>query len=196
MRTLVVLFVSACGMAALSGQTTGSTTGDSTQQKAPPAKSATSSKSASGGKIILDDKSVPAGKTAPAKKSGTATKAGAGAATAKKEAPAKIEGMEVARGAKGFLGVQVVDGRFKINFYDEKKKPMKPDVARAALRWDPKYKVGVERVVLTPTGENALSSERFIRPPYNFKLFVTLIKEAADGAEDPAGETYTIDFKQ
>lgn len=125
-----------------------------------------------------------------------AGKAAPGAKGAKKdEPPPKIEGMEVSRGDKGFLGVQIVDGRFKINFYDAKKKPMQPDVVRAVLRWDPKYKVGQERVVLNPGGENFLTSERFIRPPYNFRLYMTLLKDAAAG-EDPVGETHVIDFRQ
>ncbi|MDO8540137.1 MAG: hypothetical protein Q7S40_06800 [Opitutaceae bacterium] len=127
------------------------------------------------------------GKSAPGK--------AAPKADAKKDEPGKIEGLEVSRGDKGFLGVQVVDGRFKLNFYDMKKKPAKPDVVRAVLRWDPKYKVGMERVVLNPGAENSLTAERFIRPPYNFKLFITLLKDAA-GGEDPVGESYTIDFRQ
>ncbi len=156
---------------------------------------------------------APAGKSAaaPATGSSTATKAGtatkaatpaAGAAKApakKAEAVPKIEGMEIARGAKGFLGLQLVGGTFKLSFYDMKKKPVAPDVARAMLRWDPKGKVGQERLVLNRDGM-ALSSPRPVRPPYVFKLFITLIPEGAatgDGAEaaTPAGETIVVDFK-
>ncbi len=117
------------------------------------------------------------------------------AGAAKKEEPAKIEGMEVSRGEKGYLGIQIVDGRFKIKFYDLKKKQMQPDVARAILRWDPKYKVGTERVLLTPGPENTLTSERFIRPPYNFRIFMLLQKEAPEG-DDAVGESLIIDFRQ
>ena len=126
----------------------------------------------------------------PKGKDGKAAKKSA----AEKKEP-KIEGLEISRGEKGFLGIEVADGKFKLNFYDKEKEPMKPDVARAALRWDPKYKVGMERVVLTPGAENVLTSERFIRPPYNFKLFIVLVNDTAAG-EDPVGETYTIDFRQ
>lgn len=193
MRTWVALFISACVVGGVLGQSTPATPGsESTAPKSPPPKSGTANKSS--GKIILDDKPATGGKTA-AGKTAPGGKA-APSAEKKKEEPAKIEGMEILRGTKGFLGVQVAEGRFKINFYDAKKKPTKPDVARAALRWDPKYKVGMERVVLTPTGENALSSERFIRPPYNFKLFITLLKDASGDGEDPVGESYTVDFKQ
>lgn len=123
-------------------------------------------------------------------------------AAAKREAPkaaepAKIEGIEVARGAAGFLGVAMVGNTFKITFYDAKKKPISADVARAVLRWDPKYKVGSERVVLNRTEDGkALASSRNIRPPHVFKLYITLIKDAGEGeAAEGAGETHVIDFR-
>jgi hypothetical protein len=120
----------------------------------------------------------------------------------KKNAPAKkteetpkIEGMEVARGGGGFLGVAIAGGMFKITFYDAKKKPVEADVVRAALRWDPKYKVGMERVVLNLSDDKkSLTAPKNIRPPYMFKLFITLLKDAGAG-EDAAGESYTIDFR-
>lgn len=129
-----------------------------------------------------------------AKKAETAKKA---PEPKKKEEP-KIEGITVSRGERGFIGVEIVNSTFKITFYDTKKKKIAPDVARAALRWDPKYKVGSERLVLNPDGDGkSLSSPKSIRPPYNFKLFITLIKEAKEATEsqDVAGETHVIDFK-
>jgi hypothetical protein len=116
------------------------------------------------------------------------------AAEQKKEEP-KIEGVVVSRGEKGYMGVEIVGSSFKITFYDTKKKKIAPDVARAALRWDPKYKVGSERVVLNPDADGkSLSSPRSIRPPYTFKLFITLLKEATE-KEDAVGETHVIDFR-
>lgn len=114
----------------------------------------------------------------------------------KEEKVAKIEGVEIPRGEKGFLGIQIVDSAFKLSFYDEKKKPIAPDVDRAALRWDPKYKVGEERLVLTLGGDGkSLGSPKNIRPPYNFKLFITLVKDATEG-QSPLNETHVIDFRQ
>jgi len=117
----------------------------------------------------------------------------------KQKAPAppapKMEGTIIARGERGFIGVQMLGATFRINFYDAKKKPVAPDVARAVLRWDPKYKVGKERVVLNLTSDGkALASPRNIRPPHQFKLFITLLKEATE-AEEPVGETHVIDFR-
>jgi hypothetical protein len=139
----------------------------------------------------------PSDKGSTAPKATPGVKASPGGKAAKKEEPPKIDGMEVARPGKGFLGVQIANGGFKINFYDAEKKPVPPDVARALLRWDPKNKVGQERLVLNPGAPFALSNPKVIRPPYTFKLFITLLKEgAADGAESPVGESYVIDFRQ
>lgn len=143
---------------------------------------------------------APAPKTnMPAPAPAASTKKAPAPAPAKKkeEPPGKIEGMEIARGDKGFLGLQIVNGTFKLSFYDTKKKPIAPDVTRAALRWDPRNRVGQERAVLTADGSNALTSAKNIRPPYSFKLFITLLKDAGgENADAPAGETLVVDFRQ
>jgi outer membrane biosynthesis protein TonB len=136
---------------------------------------------------------LPAEKAAQ-KKADDAKKKADDAKKKEKEEP-KIPGVVVERGQKGFMGVEIINGAFKITFYDQKRKKIAPDVARAALRWDAKYKVGQERLVLNPDADgNSLSSPKTIRPPYNFKLFITLVKEATESAE-PVGETHVIDFK-
>ena len=106
----------------------------------------------------------------------------------------KIEGVEVPRNGGGYLGVTIVDGTFRISFYDARKRPVPADVSRALLRWDPKYKQGQERVILNASADGrTLGSARAIRPPYLFRLFITLLKDA--GGSDEAGEGYVIDFK-
>jgi hypothetical protein len=143
------------------------------------------------------DEATPAKKTAAPGSTATTEKA-----PAPKSPPAtkenKIEGVEVARAGRGFLGVQIVNSTFKISFYDAKKKPVAPDVTRAVLRWDPKYKVGKERVVLNLSEDGkSLTSAKNIRPPYLFKLYITLLKDASDAPEaaEPVGETHVIDFR-
>lgn len=121
-----------------------------------------------------------------------AAKGAADKAGKKEEPPAKIEGMEIARGAKGFLGLQVASGTFKLSFYDEKKKPAKPDVVRATLRWNPSYRPNPEFFVLESGDGKTLSSPKTVRPPYNFKLFMSLFVE---GKEDPV-ESFVVDFRQ
>ncbi len=139
------------------------------------------------------NRTAPAAKSTLPAKNAPAAKAPAAKTVKKEEPPPKIEGITSPRG-KNFLGIQIVNGTFKRSFYDEKKKPMAADVSRAVLRWDPKYKVGKERLLLG-VGEDgkSLSSPKNIRPPYNFKLYITLLKDVSE-AEDPAGETFVIDF--
>ena len=102
----------------------------------------------------------------------------------------KIEGIEIPHG-KGFMGIQLVNGTFKLSFYDEKKKPTAADVTRAVLRWKVNYQPTDERAVLNPSGANALASPQVIRPPHTFKLNMTLIKGEGD---DAASEFMAIDF--
>jgi hypothetical protein len=114
------------------------------------------------------------------------------AAKKKEEKIGKIEGMEVAR-AEGFIGVQVVNGVFKIRTYDAKKKPVAANFTKIGLRWNVQYQKAPERTVLFPSGGvGEFSSEKVVKPPYAFKLFVTLIKGEGD---DAPVENYQIDFK-
>lgn len=144
-------------------------------------------------------KAGAATKTAPgaAATGATATKAtgakgAADKAGKKEEPPAKIEGMEIARGTKGFLGLHIVDGNFKLSFFDPKKKAVAPDVVRAVLRWTPNYKPGSEIYVLGPGSGKFLTVAKTVRPPYSFKLFMSLF---VDGNDEPV-ESYVLDFKQ
>lgn len=154
---------------------------------APAPKTLTAAEKAAIEKAKAAAKNAPAGKTAPDPK----------AKAKKEEPPAKIEGMEIKRGDRGFLGLQIVNSTFKLSFYDAKKKPMAPDVANAAFRWNVNYQKAPERTLLTPSG-NALVSEKTIRPPHNFKIFVTLFKQTGGGAEDAnaGAENFTVDFTQ
>ncbi len=114
----------------------------------------------------------------------------------KEDEMGKIEGVEVARGEKGYFGLQVVGGSFKLTFYNEKKKPTTGPFDRAALRWNPINKKGDERVVLLPDGSGqTFTAGSPVKPPYNFKVFVTLVKDATDG-QPAVNENYVVDFKQ
>lgn len=165
-------------------------------QTAPPPATSSGSRT----RIVLPDDppATKAGdKSATGKSADAAKKDGKAAPkSAKKEEP-KIEGLEIPRGGdRGFLGLQMVNSTFKLSFYDKAKKPMNVDAARAVVRWDPKYKVGQDRVVLNPSDDGkSLTSPKNIRPPHQFKLFITLLKSAAEDAEPTAGETFVVDFK-
>ncbi len=143
-----------------------------------------------GVKINLDDsiKSAPAGKVDPNK---PATKADAKKTDAKKkegEKP-KIEGIEIQRGDT-YMGIQLVNGTFKLSFYDAKKQPVPPDVTRAVLRWKNPNESLPQTDVLNPDGQ-ALASPKVIKPPHTFSLSIILFK--GEG-EDAKTENFTVDF--
>jgi hypothetical protein len=67
------------------------------------------------------------------------------------------------------------------------------DVARATARWPVKDKRGDERAVLNPNGDGTvLTSGTFVRPPFVFKLYLSLFVEGSNDAV----ESYVIDFRQ
>jgi hypothetical protein len=104
----------------------------------------------------------------------------------------KIDGMTIARGS-GYLGLAVVEGNFKLTFYNARKNPVAPDVSRAALRWPVTYKLGEERAVLNLAADGkSLTTGKFVRPPLTFKLYITLLTE---GADESAGESFVVDFR-
>lgn len=118
---------------------------------------------------------------------------------AKKNAPVTeeekegvITGLTLARPNGKFLGLEIVAGNWKLSFYDEKKQPTPLDVVRGNVRWVIQGKADNERTVLNPGADGrSLFGSRFVRPPYQFKLFLTLLK--GEGDEHP--ETYTLDFR-
>ncbi len=104
----------------------------------------------------------------------------------------KIDGMEIARG-EGFIGVQIVNGIFKLRAYNATKNPVAADFTKVALRWNVQYQKNPERTLLTPSeGVGTFASEKIVKPPYSFKLFITLIKGEGD---DAPVENFTVDFK-
>lgn len=124
------------------------------------------------------------GKTAPAVKK----------TDVKEEEMGKIEGTVLNRPNGKFLGLTLQDGKYKLTFYDDKKKPEKVDVTRATARWPNKHGPGDNRTVLNVAGDGtSLVGTQFVRGPYAFKLFLTLLK--GEGEAAVAVESYTVDFR-
>jgi hypothetical protein len=90
----------------------------------------------------------------------------------------------------GWLGLELKDSTFVLTFYNAKKKPVAADKSGAAMRWPVHYQPNDERTELLPTGDPAvLASDYTVRPPYSFKLHITLL-----GGDPNAVESYVIDF--
>lgn len=106
------------------------------------------------------------------------------------EAEPQLPGSVIARPGGGFLSLTVEGLHFKLSFYDEKKKPVDADAIRALARWDPP-RGGQERSVLNPSGDGkSLAGNVQVRPPYVFKVFITVI-----GADDKVLESHAVDFR-
>ena len=105
-----------------------------------------------------------------------------------------IEGQTIARANGKFLGLALRDGKFVLAFYDEKKKPEKADVTRATARWNDPQSPGYKRAVLNIEADGQkLAATTFVRPPYNFKVWMTLLQ--GEGDEAKAVESFVVDFR-
>lgn len=111
----------------------------------------------------------------------------------KKEAEPKIPGVTINRPNGTFLGLEVVGAKFKLSFYDKKKKPMAVDVTRATARWPNTRSstVAWNFTVLNPSGK-ALIGAKPALPPYAWNVYLTLLQGEGDSAK--AVETYTVPF--
>ena len=134
------------------------------------------------------NRSAPTVSPAPAKKDDKAAK--------KKEPQREVKGFEIPRPNGDYLGLEIVGNTFKATFYDKDKKPTTADVSSIALRWPVQYQPNPERTVLTPAGDGQyMTSEKSVRPPFHFRLYVTLLKTDAAG-QDQAVENYVVEFAQ
>ena len=132
----------------------------------------------------------PADPKAPATKPGDPK-----APVVKKEEPmGVIKGTEIKRANGTFLGLEVVGGRFKLSFYNAKKKPMGVDVTRANARW-PNKRSGTPseyRTVLNGSG-NALVGDGPVLAPLNFTVRLVLIQ--GEGEEGKVVESFVVPFQ-
>jgi hypothetical protein len=142
--------------------------------------------------VIQKPKPAPTAPGSTQKPQAGKTTQAAPVAPVKKQEELTIPGLVIPRKNGGFLGLVLENSNFKLSFYDKDKKPIAADVARAAAHWKVQYSIYEERVVLNPAPDGmALTSSKFIRPPYLFKLYLTLVTEG----DNPSSENFpAIDF--
>ena len=133
--------------------------------------------------LVLPMLAKPPAKPAPAVQGGTAKPEG-------EEPEATIPGVSAPRANGGFIGITVDASGFKLAFYDSKKKPVDCDVAHAAAHWKAHYTVVEQHCILNPSGDGKTLTSPPVRPPYNFKLYLTLLSE-----DDTAIQTFTLDIR-
>jgi len=104
-----------------------------------------------------------------------------------------IPGIVIERkSTQGYLGLELVDFKYKLTFYGEDKKPLKADFPRALFRWSKVNGSGSERYMLSAGSKHSvLTSPRNVHPPYNFRLFIVLL----DDEQETESETYVVWFR-
>lgn len=114
-------------------------------------------------------------------------------AKANNEESTTIPGIVIERKAeKGYLGLELVDFKYKLTFYDSEKKPRPADFSRALFRWSRVNRSGTERYMLSTGSESSvLTSPRNVKPPHNFRLFIVLL----DDDPETESETYVVMFR-
>ncbi len=110
----------------------------------------------------------------------------------KKEKEPVIPGMTIPRANGTFLGFEVSGGKFKLSFYDKKKKPMAVDVSGGLARWANVRGPGDIRSPMTISGTALITAKPAV-PPFSYNVFVTLLQGEGDDAK--AVETYTVQFR-
>ena len=103
-----------------------------------------------------------------------------------------IPGIAIPRSNGTFLGFEASGGKFKLSFYDKKKKPMAVDVSGGLARWANVRGPGDIRSPMTVSGTALVTAKPAI-PPFTYNVFVTLLQGEGDDAK--AVETYTVQFR-
>lgn len=152
--------------------------------------------------ITLVQKPKPADAPATEAKPADSANPSAPATTPAKPAPKKeekksekepvIPGMTIVRPNGTFLGFEAIGGKFKLSFYDKKKKPMAVDVSGGLARWANVRGPGDTRSPMTISG-TALITAKPATPPFSYNVFLTLLQGEGDDAK--AVETYTVQFR-
>lgn len=113
----------------------------------------------------------------------------ASAATPEEKPEGEIEGITIARPDGRWLGLTMEGPRLFLTFYDKEKHPEIPDVASVTVRLLFASR-NPERGVMSPTPDGQrLTFIRPIRPPWNFKIFLTLINP-----QGQALESHNVDY--
>lgn len=143
---------------------------------------------------VMQAQTTPAPKPPASKPNPAKPAPGKADPKSKEEEMGVIEGTTIPRPNGHYLGLTLEGGKYKLTFYDKKKKPEKVDVARASARWPNLHGPGDNRAILNPAGDGTfLMAPQFVRGPYAFKLFITLLR--GEGDEATGVESYTIDFR-
>jgi hypothetical protein len=89
--------------------------------------------------------------------------------------------------------------RAVLKFFDAKKKPVAPDVARAFVKFRPSGRRPENRTLVPTADGMSLSGGRPLRPPFVFRAYISLIPETGGpdvGDDDEDGEVVSMEQYQ
>jgi hypothetical protein len=98
-------------------------------------------------------------------------------------------GMNIARGTGGWINIEAAENRLTLRFFDANKTPVTPDVDRGVVRVVYPAREDV-RVVLNLEGDS-LRSPPTVRPPWVFRIYVTLSRDGV-----PEAESYVVPYPE
>lgn len=105
------------------------------------------------------------------------------------ESEPKLEGVVVERTGGGYMTLSMEGPRAVLRFYNEKKKPVPPDVDRAFVKFRLSGRRPENRTLLPSEDGMYLRHGRPLRPPFVFKAYISLVKESdADDADQDFDE--------
>ena len=134
--------------------------------------------------VVLATLSATVGAEYPTKKSPLPEASSPGK---KKEYELPKTGKNIERQKGGWINIEGSGTRFVVKFFDEKKRPVPPDVERGFARFNYAGKNDA-RAPLSREGET-LVTPATIKPPHNFLIILSLFS----GEAEPA-EVYTVKY--
>ncbi len=110
------------------------------------------------------------------------------AAGGEEEEEGEVKGIALARPDGTWLGLTMDGLNLRLTFYNAKKNPTAPDIARATARWNRPTVATPERAVLNPSGDGfSLTGNRVVRKPWTFVVFLSLVDD-----KDEVVESYQV----
>lgn len=92
----------------------------------------------------------------------------------------------------GWISLAIENGVFHLRFYNAERALLPAPAIRATARWNPPLKTGFSRSVLLPADEGrALVGNTFVKPPHQFRVYLTLI-----GPNEQVLGSYTLDYQK
>ena len=90
------------------------------------------------------------------------------------------------------MSLAIEKGVFHLRFYNAERTLLPAPAIRATARWNPPLKTGFSRSVLLPADEGmALVGNTFVKPPHQFRVYLTLI-----GSNEQVLGSYTVDYQK